>query len=97
MTTVTKQQTKSVFGATKTDDVTQYLAYIGVICTAVFVAIAAITFSAQTALVWIDAAARPTASQPPATVIEKPAPVTFAMLPASMPVDMKTTVITSNF
>lgn len=98
-----------------TETLTQYFAYVAVICLAVMAAVGAFALSAQTALVWVDEIARPTAaiaqSAPPQATGPKvepnfassgTSPTTgaanaFAMLPAAVPVQMKSEVMTANF
>lgn len=103
------------FGARKRDDVrtaamvdtaTEYFAYIGMMSAAVVVAVAALVFSGQTALKWVDAIARPaettlqlkpTVDPSPVPATEKTVRGTFAMLPSSMPLRLRDDVITTNF
>ena len=88
------------------DTATEYFAYIGMMSAAVVVAVAALVFSGQTALKWVDAVARPAEStmqlkptvapsHVPAT--EKTVRGTFAMLPSAMPLRLRDDVIATNY
>lgn len=87
------------------ETLTQYFAYVAVVCIAIAGAVGAIALSAQTALVWVDGMARPAqaiertipASSPKQPTIIKSTSATFAMLPASMPMRIKNDVVTSNY
>jgi hypothetical protein len=92
--------------AAMVDTATEYFAYIGMMSAAVVVAVAALVFSGQTALKWVDAIARPaeTTMQLKPTVAPSPVPATektvrgtFAMLPSSMPLRLRDDIIATNF
>ncbi len=87
------------------ETLTQYFAYVAVVCVAIAGAVGAMALSAQTALVWIDGVARPAqaiertmpAASPDQQMIIRPTSATFAMLPATIPMRMKNDVVSSNY
>ena len=105
MTALTHRSTMQPLLNAVAADLTAYLAYVGVVASAIFFAVMAFAFSAESALTWVDSVSRPAAKagetrpEPasPAEYILEARASGFAMLPASMPARMKDDVLASQF